>query len=163
MTRSLWASGSAASVSFHRRERERESLFRFPLKRWDDLDLLTSPLASSFSLSPLSTTTTATTTTAATTAASMLVSVQLEQEDLLAAARRERGRHEQQQQQGQQRQIQQLLLPQPPPQWQQGQQLQQQQQIVQLNLDPAFLAKCRSSRGPLLRAMIQEHTRRGLT
>ena len=34
---------------------------------------------------------------------------------------------------------------------------------LRLNLDPAFLANCRGSRGPLLRAMIQEHTRRGLT
>lgn len=92
----------------------------------------------------------------------MLASVQREQDDLEAARRGEQGQQRQQQRQ----QIQQQLLlpspPQPPPALLQQQQ-QQQQLAVRLNLDPAFLAKCRNSRGPLLRAMIQEHTRRGLT
>lgn len=86
----------------------------------------------------------------------MLASVQREQDDL-TAARRERERQEQSQQQpqGQQQQLQiqpRLLLPQPQP-----------QQVVPLDLDPARLAKWRASKGPLLLAMIQEHTRRGLT
>ena len=95
----------------------------------------------------------------------MLASVQREQDDL-AEARRERGRRQQQQQEEQQQQTQHLLPPQPqlpPPPPPLPQQQQQQQVAIRLNLDPAFLAKCRGSRGPLLRAMIQEHTRRRLT
>lgn len=90
----------------------------------------------------------------------MLASVQREQDDLEAARRGEQGQQRQQQRQ----QIQQQLLLPPPPQPPPALLQQQQQQLaVRLNLDPAFLAKCRNSRGPLLRAMIQEHTRRGLT
>lgn len=97
----------------------------------------------------------------------MLASVQREQDNLaaLAVASRQEQLNQQQQQQ------QQTLTSLPPPslalllreEEQQQLHLLSQQQQVQLNVDPAFLARCRGARGPLLRAMIQEHTRRGLT